>query len=116
MFAKEEFTPKNIFSGNVMPVVTGTVKLAASQTVSELSVVYYDTTTKKFYTKAPDLTTFTADNAYALATVDLAPDTEEVEIPVYFTGEFNIDSVVLPEGQDIKDYAIALRNKGIFLK
>ena len=38
------------------------------------------------------------------------------EVPVYLTGEFFADALVLPEGVKAADIEVALRNLGIFLK
>jgi hypothetical protein len=112
----EEYTPKNIFSGNVMPVVTDTIILAASQSARELSVIYYDETKKEFFTQGAEGQTADASKAYALSTIDVEAGEVSVEIPVYLTGEFNKSAVVLPEGKLIEDYILPLRKLGIFLK
>ncbi len=112
----EEYSPKNFFSGNVMPVVTGNIKLKPGQSVTELSVIYYDSTNKEFFTVGSETQTIGADKVYALSTITAEASDIEIEIPVYMTGEFNESEVVLSSGQDIEDYVIAFRSKGIFLK
>lgn len=48
----------------------------------------------------------------------LAPDAIKAgeEGPVWLTGEYFADSLVLPEGVDAADVEVALRNIGIFLR
>ena len=41
---------------------------------------------------------------------------EEEEVPVYLTGEFFADGLVLPKNVSAADVEVALRNLGIFLK
>ena len=41
---------------------------------------------------------------------------KDEEGPVYLTGEYFADSLVLPEGMTAADIEVALRNIGIFLK
>lgn len=112
----EVYNPKNIFSGNVMPVVTDTIKLKPGQSVNELSVIYYDSTNKEFFAVGSETQTIGADKVYALSTTTVEASDIEIEITVYMTGEFNESEVVLSSGQDIEDYIIAFRSKGIFLK
>ena len=62
------------------------------------------------------LTLLTADNKASV--YGLAPDSIRAgeEGPVWLTGEYFADSLVLPEGMTAADVETALRNIGIFLK
>lgn len=62
------------------------------------------------------LTAVTADNIAGI--YGLLPDSAKAdeETPVYLTGEFFADSLVLEEGVTAADIEVALRNIGIFLK
>ncbi|MGN2339825.1 hypothetical protein ACTFIN_17170 [Clostridium cagae] len=111
-----EYNPKNIFSGNVMPVVTNSIKLAAAQVASELSVVYYDSTKKEYFTVESESQKADASKVYGLSVLDVASSDDVIEIPVYLTGEFNREAVRLPQGKDLEEVVIAFRSKGIFLK
>ncbi|HBJ1646044.1 hypothetical protein EXM65_10475 [Clostridium botulinum] len=111
-----EYSPKNIFSGNIMPVVTNSIKLAAAQVASELSVVYYDSTKKEYFTVESETQKADASKAYGLSALDIASSDKEIEIPVYLTGEFKKECIVIPKGKDLDELTIALRSKGIFLK
>lgn len=119
----EEYTPKNIFSGNVMPVVTDTIKLARKEVVRELSVIYHDSNANEFYTSAriksgteDEYEILNPNNVYALSTIDTGNNLDEVEIPVYMTGQFYKNEIELPEGENIENYIAPLRKLGIFLK
>ena len=57
------------------------------------------------------LTLLTADNKASV--YGLVPDEEG---PVWLTGEYFADSLVLPEGMTAADVETVLRNIGIFLK
>ena len=58
----------------------------------------------------------TADNKASV--YGLVPDSirADEEGPVWLTGEYFADSLVLPEGMTAADVETALRNIGIFLK
>ncbi len=62
------------------------------------------------------LALLTADNKASV--YGLAPDSirADEEGPVWLTGEYFADSLVLPEGLTAADIEVALRNIGIFLK
>lgn len=62
------------------------------------------------------LALLTADNKASL--YGLTPDSirADEEGPVWLTGEYFADSLVLPEGMTAADIEVALRNIGIFLK
>ena len=69
--------------------------------------------------------TLDSDGKLALLTADnkasvygLVPDSirADEEGPVWLTGEYFADSLVLPEGMTAADVETALRNIGIFLK
>ena len=62
------------------------------------------------------LTLLTADNKASV--YGLTPDSIRAneEGPVWLTGEYFADSLVLPEGMTAADIEVALRNIGIFLK
>lgn len=62
------------------------------------------------------LALLTADNKASL--YGLTPDSirADEEGPVWLTGEYFADSLVLPEGVTAADIEVALRNIGIFLK
>ena len=62
------------------------------------------------------LTLLTADNKASV--YGLVPDSirADEEGPVWLTGEYFADSLVLPEGMTAADVETALRNIGIFLK
>lgn len=113
---KEQCTPKNIFADSITPVQTLTIKIKAGETCSELSPVYYDSTAKKFFTTATG-GTIGADKVFGLcaATIDNASESE-IEIPVYVSGDFNKNSIVLPTGETIDKYIIPFRNIGMFIK
>ncbi|WP_252235569.1 hypothetical protein [Clostridium sp. CH2] len=111
-----EYNTKNIFSGNIMPVVTNSIKLAAAQVANELSVVYYDSTKKEYFTVESESQKADANKAYGLSALNVASSESAIEIPVYLTGEFNKNSIVVPNGKDLEELTIELRSKGIFLK
>ena len=62
------------------------------------------------------LALLTADNKASL--YGLTPDSIRADEkgPVWLTGEYFADSLVLPEGMTAADIEVALRNIGIFLK
>ena len=58
-------------------------------------------------------TTVTATGLYGLTPDSIKADEEG---PVYLTGEYFADSLVLPEGVTAADVEVPLRNIGIFLR
>lgn len=116
MLTHEEYTPKNIFSGNTIEVLTMPIVLASGESAQELSPIYYDSTNKKYIAKAPTDGTIDVNTVYGLSCVNLEETTKDTEIVAYVTGEFRKESIVLVEGQNIEDYIIPLRKIGIFIK
>ncbi|CAI3560450.1 MULTISPECIES: hypothetical protein [Clostridium] len=116
MLSHDEYTPKNIFSGNTIEVLTMPVVLAAGESVQELAPIYYDSTNKKYITKAPTDGTIDINTIYGLSCVNLEKTTEDTEIVAYVTGEFKKEAIVLTDGENIEDYIIPLRKIGIFIK
>ncbi len=117
MFSHEEYTPKNIFSGNTIDVLTMPVMLAAGESAKELTPIYYDSTNKKYITKAPTDGKLDANSVYGLSCVNVEEGTTvDTEIVAYVTGEFKKEVIDLAEGEDIENYVIPLRKIGIFIK
>lgn len=112
---KEQYTPSNIFSDSITPVQTLSIKIKAGETCDILSPVYYDSTSKTFYTTAKG-GTLGADKVFGLSTGTIVAGETDMDMPVYVTGDFNKNSIVLQSGENIDDYLVPLRKIGIFIK
>ena len=95
--------PEYFLAGATIGIAKATKK--ASAAVAAHAPVLLDSDEVKPIAKVDGLYGITADSAEA-----------GEEVPVYLTGEFFTDALVLPEGVKAADIEVALRNLGIFLK
>ncbi|MBV4427175.1 hypothetical protein [Clostridium tyrobutyricum] len=109
----EEFSPENIFAGNVMPVVTEKAVVALNQNVAKLSIVEKDAQGNIVIPSGEEIN---PENAYGIASEGVATTDETKNIVIYMTGEFKGTSIIVPEGKTIEDYRVSLRKLGIFIK
>ena len=106
------------FEAGVGPVAKA-VKVAAADIPAHAPVVG-DREGKRALFPAPPpgggdaaKTTVTTTGIYGLTPDSIRKDEEG---PVWLTGEYFADSLVLPEGVTVEDVEVPLRNIGIFLK
>lgn len=105
--AKKTFStePEYFIAGTTTPIQTAAK--TASVALEAHEPVKLDTDGKLAKVTADDTSLYgiTADSAEA-----------DAECPVYLTGEFFADGLVLPDGVTAASIEVALRNVGIFLK
>ncbi|WP_058953167.1 hypothetical protein [Clostridium tyrobutyricum] len=109
----EEFSPENIFAGNVMPVVTEKAVAALNQNITKLSVVEKDAQGNIVIPSGAEID---PGKAYGIASEGVVTTDETKNIVLYMTGEFKGTSIIVPEGKTIEDYRVPLRKLGIFTK
>ena len=99
-------TEPHRFEAGIHPVAKA-VKIAAENIPAHAPVVLND---------EGKLALLTAENKASV--YGLTPDSviQDEEGPVYLTGEFFADSLILPEGMSAADIEVDLRKIGIFLK
>ncbi len=105
---------ENLFAGSVQPVVTESITVAASQELVLGQVVELDASGNAV---APSGETIDPTKAYGIMAAPVTTEAAETkESVVFLTGEFNQDKIIIPDGEDLADYKLALRKLGIFLK
>lgn len=103
--------PEYFLAGTTIGIAKTTKK--ASAAVAAHTPVLLDSDEVKPIAKVDGSNPLSVTGLYGI-TADSAEAGEEV--PVYLTGEFFADALVLPEGVKAADIEVALRNLGIFLK
>lgn len=110
----DEFSPEDIFAGNVMPVVTESAIAASNQNIPKLSIVEKN---DEGNIVVPSGETIDTLKAYGVASEEVVTSESETKpIILYMTGEFRGKNIVVPEGKTIEDYRVPLRKLGIFIK
>lgn len=110
----DSFTPDNLFAGNVQPVVTEVITVAADQNLVKGAVFELDLNGNAVVpTGAP----IEPSKVYGIMSETVITAVGETKPSVaYMTGEFNKNSLVFPDGTTVSDYKVPLRKIGIFLK
>ncbi len=103
--------PEYFLAGTTIGIAKATKK--ASAAVDAHAPVLLDGDEVKPIAKVDGDNPLSVTGLYGI-TADSAAVDEEV--PIYLTGEFFADGLVLPEGVKAADVEVALRNLGIFLK
>lgn len=103
--------PEYFLAGTTIGIAKAIKK--ASAAVAAHAPVLLDSDKVKPIAKVDGSNPLSVTGLYGI-TADSAEAGEEV--PVYLTGEFFADALVLPEGVKAADIEVALRNLGIFLK
>ena len=103
--------PEYYLAGTTIGIAKAIKK--ASAAVAAHAPVLLDSDEVKPIAKVDGSNPLSVTGLYGI-TADSAEAGEEV--PVYLTGEFFADALVLPEGVKAADIEVALRNLGIFLK
>ncbi|OQP00861.1 hypothetical protein B1689_07520 [Geobacillus sp. 44C] len=112
----EMYTPDNLFAGHVMPKVDDSLLVEAGQGVlargTLLGVV---TTSGKAKVVSKDATDG-SEKVYAVLAENIDTTNGDVLAPVYLTGEFNENALIVADGDTVADHKASARAVGIFIK
>lgn len=101
----------NLFAGDA-EVVPEAVTIKKGEVIPKFSVVAKNAE-GKVVTAAKDDDTL---KLYGILAEDVNATDKDVESVVYLSGEFNSNTVIVPEGHTLEDFKVGLRGIGIYLK
>ena len=110
------YVDDNLFAGGVANIVTGSVKLKAGDLYVRGAVLGINAVGTAELVTTPEDEVGDEITPYAILAEDVDATNDEMEAPVYLTGEFNERALTVKDGETVGQYRQALRNIGIFLK
>lgn len=111
----EIYTPDNLFAGHVMPKVTDYGTIASGQNLTRGAVLGRVTANGKLKLVDKNATDG-SQNVYAILAEDVDATAADKVAPVYLTGEFNENALILATGTTAADVKASARAVGIFIK
>lgn len=112
-FNEDIFTPEKLKSGVTIPVKIADIDLKAGESINVMQPIYYNSTSKEFTTKSEN------GDLYGFSAISVEVDsgsTSTTKIPIYLTGEFYKEAVILANDEDEEALIIQARKIGIFLE
>lgn len=112
------YEPDNLFAANQeLPAVADALEIAANQDLKRGCLVDADgNACESTTTGEGDEAVTTYAEPYAVLAEDCDTTEGAKEAAVYLTGEFNIDALSAAADEDVKNYKLAARKVGIFMK
>ncbi len=106
----------NLFAGWVQPVNSDSMVIASGQGVLVRGTVLGKLTASGNGAIVDSSLTDGSETVYAVLAEDVDATSEDVEAPVYLTGEFNENELVFGGSDDADTHRTQSRNIGIFFK
>ena len=111
----ETYTPDNLFAGHVMPKVTDVMTILAGQNLVRGAVLGRITASGKG--KLVDKDSVDGSQAvYAVLAESTDATAADKTSPVFLTGEFNENAIIVGAGDTVADHKASARAVGIFIK
>lgn len=111
----QTFTPDSLFAGQVMPVVTGPVTVAAGNRLTRGTVLGQVTATGACVA-VDSAATDGSEAPYAVLAQDVDATAQDTAAAAYLTGEFNQDALIFGGADTLATHKAALRRLAIFAK
>lgn len=112
-FNEEVFKAERLRSGVTIPVKIAEINLKAGESVNLMQPIYYNSTGKEFTTKSENGELYGFSASIVEANSD---ESSTTKMPIYLTGEFYKESVILTNDEDKENLIIQARKIGIFLE
>lgn len=111
-----EFKYDNLFAGHVAPVVVGAETITGGNFKRGTVLGYVTAADKCTIIDSAVDPKDGSEIVYAILAKDTDASSEDVEAPVYYTGEFNERSLVFGGTDTVATHKVAARNIGLFFK
>lgn len=106
----------NLFAGHIQPVVAGAEQIASGQGVLVRGTVLGKVTASKKCVIVDSTGDDGSQSVYAILAESVDATSSDVQAPVYYTGEYNINELVFGGDDTYEDHQTQARNIGIFFK
>lgn len=101
----------NLFAGDA-EVITEALTINKGEVIPRFSIIAINADGKGVTPAKEDDTL----KLYGILAEDVNATDKDIESVVYLSGEFNSNTVIVPEGHTLEDFKVGLREIGIYLK